>query len=566
MDNLLTQIDGVLISALLVGAVIGWFVCWLFKHKQFAQHLASTESELEAKKAQVDALKHDLQRRDESLQEQNARSSKLSSEVLSLQGQLESRHKDFNDLSAKIELLETSQSESSEEIDTLEDTIASLEEKIATHSQAQHTEREKLARAKQIEDELREKLAASEMVVTTTQNQLTEVTAQWQQASNTIASLEQRNAKPLNQAHTTQEIGQLKDRLAELTQNRESLAGDISSLESSLSVWQQRASRTSADLAGAQKKIASLEQALAESNNSEPSYERLLTLKDQEIAEQKQRTRATQSKLLAVNEEIHLRDQQILALHKTIDKLQTNERRELATLSKQLETAKLQHTTEKNTHERQIAELTKQHEQTVIQLNNLQRQLREADAAANSLQAQKEKLSGELNERKIHLAQAQQNYTVTLHEQQRLNAQVMRLENENQQQRQQLERTLREIQAKTHANDSLRVALNNQTQLNEKLQHSQVQISVPQEESAEDTSSPPKALMAKKPAHIDDLKQIKGVGPKLEKMLHKLGIYQFAQIATFDRQDSAWVDEHIESFKGRIYRDQWVKQAKKLSR
>ncbi len=564
MNNLLAQIDGVLIGALLIGALLGWFVCWLFKHKQFAQHLASSESELGAKKAQVDALKHDLQRRDDSLQEQNAHSSKLSSEVLSLQGQLESRHKDFNDLSAKIELLETSQSESSEEIDSLEDTIANLEEKIAAHSEKQNSEREMIAHAKRVEDDLREKLAASETVVATTNDQLTEVTAQWQQASNTIASLEQRNAEPQNQAHTTQEIGQLKARLAELTQNRESLAGDISSLESSLTVWHQRASRTSAELAGAEKKIASLEHALAQTNNSEPSYERLLTLKDQEIAEQKQRTRATQSKLLAVNDEINLRDQQISELQQTIDKIQTNERRELAALSKQLETAELQHTTAKNKHENQIAELTKRHEQTAVQLNNLQRQLREADAAANSLQAQKEKLSSELNAQKIHLAEAEQNYTVTLRERQRLDAQLMRLENENQQQRQQLERSLREIQAKTHANESLRVALSNQTQLNEKLQQNEVENSAPQEQPGPNTSSAPKALMAKKPAHIDDLKQIKGVGPKLEKMLHKLGIYQFAQIAAFDRQDSAWVDEHIESFKGRIYRDQWVKQAKKL--
>jgi NADH-quinone oxidoreductase subunit J len=62
----------------------------------------------------------------------------------------------------------------------------------------------------------------------------------------------------------------------------------------------------------------------------------------------------------------------------------------------------------------------------------------------------------------------------------------------------------------------------------------------------------------------DDLKRIKGVGPKLEKLLHKNGIYTFAQIATLNEQQVIKLDAQLEEFKGRIVREDWIAQAKKL--
>ena len=65
-------------------------------------------------------------------------------------------------------------------------------------------------------------------------------------------------------------------------------------------------------------------------------------------------------------------------------------------------------------------------------------------------------------------------------------------------------------------------------------------------------------------AEKDDLKKIKGVGPFLEKKLNTLGIYTFAQIASFTDEDKEAVNEAIEFFPGRISRDNWVDQAKTL--
>lgn len=63
-------------------------------------------------------------------------------------------------------------------------------------------------------------------------------------------------------------------------------------------------------------------------------------------------------------------------------------------------------------------------------------------------------------------------------------------------------------------------------------------------------------------ADADDLKDIVGVGPFLERKLHSLGIYTFRQIANFTKEDIDKVNELIEFFPGRIERDNWVDQAK----
>ena len=62
----------------------------------------------------------------------------------------------------------------------------------------------------------------------------------------------------------------------------------------------------------------------------------------------------------------------------------------------------------------------------------------------------------------------------------------------------------------------------------------------------------------------DDLKRIKGIGPKLEGQLHELGVFHFDQIAAWTEAEIAWVDDQL-SFKGRITRDDWVQQARALA-
>ncbi|MDO6591613.1 50S ribosomal protein L21 [Loktanella sp. D2R18] len=73
----------------------------------------------------------------------------------------------------------------------------------------------------------------------------------------------------------------------------------------------------------------------------------------------------------------------------------------------------------------------------------------------------------------------------------------------------------------------------------------------------------PKAAPAA--AGSDDLKQLSGVGPALEKKLHAADVTTFAQIAAWTPEDVAAMDEKL-SFKGRIEREGWIAQAVELAK
>lgn len=87
-------------------------------------------------------------------------------------------------------------------------------------------------------------------------------------------------------------------------------------------------------------------------------------------------------------------------------------------------------------------------------------------------------------------------------------------------------------------------------------------------------ASPPVAKPASKEPRLlktasfgtkDDLKRISGVGPMLEDLLNKHGVYYFWQVADWTPSDVQVMDERLEVFKGRIERDEWVTQSKLLA-
>ena len=62
----------------------------------------------------------------------------------------------------------------------------------------------------------------------------------------------------------------------------------------------------------------------------------------------------------------------------------------------------------------------------------------------------------------------------------------------------------------------------------------------------------------------DELTRIKGLGPKAKAVLNSIGIHRFADIAGLDAARAAEVDAQLGAFKGRIFRDRWVDQARYL--
>ncbi|WP_448582777.1 hypothetical protein [Thermaurantiacus sp.] len=63
----------------------------------------------------------------------------------------------------------------------------------------------------------------------------------------------------------------------------------------------------------------------------------------------------------------------------------------------------------------------------------------------------------------------------------------------------------------------------------------------------------------------DDLRQIKGVGPKLATLLGELGITRFQQIADMSEAELAALDARLGQFQGRPARDRWQEQARLLA-
>ncbi len=74
----------------------------------------------------------------------------------------------------------------------------------------------------------------------------------------------------------------------------------------------------------------------------------------------------------------------------------------------------------------------------------------------------------------------------------------------------------------------------------------------------------PDNLTEARDGKADDLKMLKGVGPKLEQKLNELGVFHYDQIADWKPEHVAWVDARLK-FKGRIERDGWIEQAGKLA-
>lgn len=62
----------------------------------------------------------------------------------------------------------------------------------------------------------------------------------------------------------------------------------------------------------------------------------------------------------------------------------------------------------------------------------------------------------------------------------------------------------------------------------------------------------------------DELTRIKGLGPKAQAMLNGLGIHRFAQLAALDPEQAAELDGRLGAFKGRLFRDRWIDQARYL--
>ena len=62
----------------------------------------------------------------------------------------------------------------------------------------------------------------------------------------------------------------------------------------------------------------------------------------------------------------------------------------------------------------------------------------------------------------------------------------------------------------------------------------------------------------------DKLQAIKGIGPAIEKTLNEMGIFRFHQIANMSEYDIDRIAKRLKGFRSRIYREDWIGQAREL--
>ncbi len=73
-----------------------------------------------------------------------------------------------------------------------------------------------------------------------------------------------------------------------------------------------------------------------------------------------------------------------------------------------------------------------------------------------------------------------------------------------------------------------------------------------------------RGALAEPDGPADDLARIRGIGPALHSLLNANGVFHFRQIAAWTPDDIAVVDGFLK-FRGRVVRDDWVGQAKRLT-
>ena len=174
----------------------------------------------------------------------------------------------------------------------------------------------------------------------------------------------------------------------------------------------------------------------------------------------------------------------------------------------------------------------------------------------NGLKSEKYSYASELKELKLHIQKARiekekavREYDVAL-----LNSQILKEENE----------ALKVDLDKANAE-------NERIKVGDQMLKDRIKVEQKRLEAKEDQFEVKKELLLQSIGVVaesekEDLRQIRGIGPFIEKKLHQIGVYTVGQIANFTKVDIERVTDLVKYFPGRIERDNWILQAKEIVR
>ncbi len=179
--------------------------------------------------------------------------------------------------------------------------------------------------------------------------------------------------------------------------------------------------------------------------------------------------------------------------------------------------------------ESRLQDVTRQYEQTSLQLQQLER---ERDGASDALRKEVATLQQQLRQKESDLEAAR--------------ADIGKLE--------------RQLDIAAKDKERLFHSLKSTVQVGQE----SLRFSTRNEADVAIVGVAPEQLDAPRQGRADDLKRISGIGPRLEKLLNDLGIYHYSQIAALTPDNIKWLDVRLH-FSGRIERENWVEQARVLA-
>ncbi|MCS6297503.1 MAG: hypothetical protein H8K09_14815 [Nitrospira sp.] len=92
--------------------------------------------------------------------------------------------------------------------------------------------------------------------------------------------------------------------------------------------------------------------------------------------------------------------------------------------------------------------------------------------------------------------------------------------------------------------------------------HTQAKSTNPGEAASHSASAAARGAGKSRAAQKDDLKQIHGIGPVMERVLNRMGMFTFRQIAEWKDQDVEHMASELNTFPDRIRHDNWIDGAK----
>ena len=409
------------------------------------------------------------------------------------------------------------------------------------------------------------------------------------------STLSERNTALSESASLTSELTQAKTTIAENDEEKSELNSRIAELESQLqSARQQTAAANTAEKGKLEGLQRQLNQANNEASEEKSELNSRITALESQLQSERQQTAAANTAEKGKLEDLQRQLDQAIN-EASEEKSELNSR--ITALESQLQSARQQAAAANATENGKLEDLKRQ----LDQANNAASQLNQAKANMATLNTQ-------LNEARMKIAQsseAEENLSST----NRRNNELSR-ENEELKRQAALTQTtapesrqeLRELQRKyAEVTAQFNEERRRSQRLASELVNKSAAVNSPVTQISEGQLKKLKAQNASKDKHIaelekklknksakrkqknawqkgttklgtpgsdhkDDLTAINGIGPKIEKVLNKLGIKSWEQLACMSAAEVTMVDQALEDFPGRIKRDKWVSQAKAIIR